>query len=157
MGLDMYLWAKQYVPGFTDYDDTERKFKTNPQADAIKELAGIKDACESPDCGLTIQFPVAYWRKANHIHGWFVENVQNNKDDCDEYYVSRTKLEELRLKCQRMLVSKNPDTMPRVAGFFFGSDEVDESYWWAVENTIQQLNKVLSLPDNYSFYYQSSW
>ena len=97
MGLDMYLWAKQYVPGFTEYDETERKFKTNPQADAIKEIAGIKDACESRDSGITLQFPVAYWRKANHIHGWFVENVQNNEDDCDEYYVSRTKLEELRV------------------------------------------------------------
>ena len=26
--------------------------------------------------------PVAYWRKANQIHNWFVENVQNGEDDC---------------------------------------------------------------------------
>ena len=25
---------------------------------------------------------VGYWRKANAIHGWFVRNVQNGKDDC---------------------------------------------------------------------------
>ena len=157
MGLDMYLWGKKYVSGVTEWDPDRKMFHTNPAADTIKEAAKITDACESKDCGVYLQFPVAYWRKANHIHGWFVENVQDNNDDCEEYYVSRQDLEELRTKCQRMLVSKNPDTLPRMAGFFFGSDEVDESYWWAVKNTIEQLNKVLSLPDEYNFFYQSSW
>ena len=157
MGLDMYLWGKKYVSGITEWDEDRKMFHTNPAADAIKEAAKITNACESKDCGVYLQFPVAYWRKANHIHGWFVENVQDNNDDCEEYYVSRLDLEQLRTKCQRMLISKNPDTLPRTAGFFFGSDEVDESYWWAVENTVEQLNKVLSLPDEYSFYYQSSW
>ena len=157
MGLDMFLFAKKYISGFTGWDEDRKMLNTNPVTDTIKELAKIADACESKDCGITLHFPVAYWRKANHIHGWFVENVQDNKDDCEEYYVSRQKLEELKIKCMRMLVSKNPDTMPRVSGFFFGSDEVDDSYWRAVEDTIRQLHKVLSLPNDYSFYYQSSW
>lgn len=38
---------------------------------------------------------VAYWRKANQIHRWFVENVQGGDDDCREYYVSREQLKEL--------------------------------------------------------------
>lgn len=38
---------------------------------------------------------VAYWRKANQIHGWFVENVQRGEDDCKEYYVSRKRLKKL--------------------------------------------------------------
>jgi hypothetical protein len=38
---------------------------------------------------------VAYWRKANHIHQWFVENVQRGEDDCREYHVPRKRLEEL--------------------------------------------------------------
>jgi hypothetical protein len=38
---------------------------------------------------------VAYWRKANHIHKWFVENVQRGVDDCEEHYVSRKRLKEL--------------------------------------------------------------
>ena len=25
---------------------------------------------------------VGYWRKANQIHNWFVENVQDGEDDC---------------------------------------------------------------------------
>lgn len=38
---------------------------------------------------------VGYWRKANAIHRWFVEHVQEGEDDCQEYYVSKEKLEEL--------------------------------------------------------------
>ena len=30
---------------------------------------------------------VAYWRKANAIHGWFVYNIQDGVDDQNEYYV----------------------------------------------------------------------
>ena len=39
---------------------------------------------------------VAYWRKANAIHGWFVDNIQDGVDDQNEYYVSKEKLEELK-------------------------------------------------------------
>ena len=38
---------------------------------------------------------VAYWRKANQIHNWFVENVQGGNDDCGSYYVDTEKLEAL--------------------------------------------------------------
>lgn len=38
---------------------------------------------------------IAYWRKANHIHQWFVENVQGGEDDCQEYRVSREQLQAL--------------------------------------------------------------
>jgi hypothetical protein len=38
---------------------------------------------------------VAYWRKANHIHQWFVENVQGGEDNCQEYRVSREQLQTL--------------------------------------------------------------
>lgn len=36
-----------------------------------------------------------YWRKANAIHQWFVENVQDGNDDCGDYYVCWGKLEKL--------------------------------------------------------------
>ena len=48
---------------------------------------------------------VAYWRKANQIHGWFVKNVQGGVDDCayhDE--VTKEKLEELINICQEILL-----------------------------------------------------
>ena len=49
---------------------------------------------------------VGYWRKANHIHNWFVENVQDGQDDC-EYHQEVTKetLEELLYVCKTVLAS----------------------------------------------------
>lgn len=47
---------------------------------------------------------VAYWRKANAIHKWFVFNVQDDEDDC-QYHGEVTKelLEELRDICKKIL------------------------------------------------------
>ena len=44
-----------------------------------------------------------YWRKANAIHKWFVENVQNGVDDCDTYLVTREQLEQLKEACEMVL------------------------------------------------------
>ena len=46
---------------------------------------------------------VAYWRKANHIHKWFVDNVQKGIDDCGYYKVSKKKLEELKNICEELI------------------------------------------------------
>ena len=46
---------------------------------------------------------VGYWRKANQIHKWFVEHVQDGEDDCGEYAVSRFKLEQLKATCEELL------------------------------------------------------
>lgn len=42
---------------------------------------------------------VGYWRKANQIHNWFVENVQYGNDDCGIYEVTKDQLEELLDLC----------------------------------------------------------
>lgn len=49
---------------------------------------------------------VGYWRKANEIHNWFVENVQDGIDDCC-YHNEATKevLEELLDVCNKVLAS----------------------------------------------------
>lgn len=46
---------------------------------------------------------VAYWRKANQIHNWFVKNIQNGVDDCGLYEVSRQQLQELLIDCYTVL------------------------------------------------------
>ena len=43
----------------------------------------------------SFQEQVAYWRKANETHNWFVENVQGGVDDCGAYEVTKTQLELL--------------------------------------------------------------
>ena len=51
----------------------------------------------------TIFETVADWRKANHIHKWFVDNVQNGEDDCGTYEVTKEQLEELLDVCNKVL------------------------------------------------------
>ena len=46
---------------------------------------------------------VGYWRKANQIHRWFVENAQKGIDDCGYYRVSMKQLLELREKCLKVI------------------------------------------------------
>lgn len=38
---------------------------------------------------------LADWRKANAIHKWFVDNVQDGNDNCKEYRVNQKQLEDL--------------------------------------------------------------
>lgn len=49
---------------------------------------------------------IAYWRKANQIHNWFVQNVQDGEDDCDYHdEVTKELLEELLETCETVLES----------------------------------------------------
>lgn len=62
-----------------------------------KPVAGIQFGRIS-----SVDEEVMYWRKANHIHGWFVDNVQNGQDDCNSYYVDWDRLRELRDACYKV-------------------------------------------------------
>jgi hypothetical protein len=107
-----------------------------------------------------VKVGVAQWRKANQIHGWFVQNIQNGDDDCREYYVERTQLAELASLCQSALDNRDNagEILPPVDGFFFGSGNFDEWYYeqlsWTAETITRLLNTV---PDDWSFSYSSSW
>lgn len=99
---------------------------------------------------------MAYWRKANQIHGWFVKNVQSGEDDCGEYTVSREKLEELLELCKQAVKTGDTSGLPPTKGFFFGSDTVDDYYWEDLGQTVTMLENVLATSTK-TFVYQSSW
>lgn len=44
-----------------------------------------------------------YWRKANAIHNFFVENVQDGNDDCGTYDVPKSVIEDLAERCDLVL------------------------------------------------------
>lgn len=48
---------------------------------------------------------VAEWRKANQIHKWFVDHVQDGKDDCGTYEVEVEQLQELLETVNKVLGS----------------------------------------------------
>ena len=103
-----------------------------------------------------------YWRKANQIHNWFVENVQGGVDDCKEYHVSQEKLKELVTLCKKVLLEKSvlqnkelaKELIPTTSGFFFGSTEYDDYYFEELQDTINALE---NLDPNCDYYYRASW
>lgn len=56
-----------------------------------------------PDRITYVEEEVMYWRKANHIHSWFVENVQDGDDDCGTYYISTEALKKLLSVCEDVI------------------------------------------------------
>jgi hypothetical protein len=149
----MYLTAKKYL-----WSDEDKELSAK-----INELVGVKADMENRWNGSSlvvkqIEVDAMYWRKANAIHGWFVEQCQDGRDECQESYVSRDKLNELLSYCRQALETKDAEILAPVGGFFFGSTEIDEYYWNDIEQTVIGLEKALTLPEKeYEFYYQASW
>lgn len=172
MGLDQYLYARKFISG-TDYSNKGGEFKMtpNPQLDTIIEPLGLTRKDIDNDTPSVIVSVKAYqWRKANQIHEWFVNNVQDGEDNCREYFVSREKLEELLANLGEALSIRNgthngdpditiEDILPTQSGFFFGSTEYDDYYWDEVERTYEAINALLNNHklDDFDFEYSSSW
>ncbi len=103
MGLDMYLEKHTYVGN--NYRKTEEQVQVKlpeKEEDATFPLKGKKIKQERIT---TIVERVGYWRKANAIHRWFVDNVQNGEDDCKDHYVEAEGLKKLLEKCNQVLDS----------------------------------------------------
>ena len=107
---------------------------------------------------------VAYWRKANAIHNWFVVNLIDTVDNCKLSTVTYDDLIKLKTTCEKVLKNKN-DTeyilknLPPVGGFFFGSTDIDENYIYDVETTIKHIDKILNELDfeSYDLFYEPWW
>lgn len=105
---------------------------------------------------------VAYWRKANAIHKWFVDNIQGGVDDCDEHLpVTKNDLENLLDLCKKVMENHNlaSELLPAMPGFFFGKCDYDEYYFDKIEETMGICNKLIDTFDfdNYDLFYCSSW
>lgn len=155
MGLDQYLFAKNYLsPAEWRGEQANKEFTA--VATAIDCTRFMDKELPSIQC----EVKVGYWRKANAIHQWFVDNCQGGEDDCREAYVGREKLEELRDICKKVLADNTlaDEELPTQSGFFFGSTEYDEWYFQDLKLTVEIIDRVLSeVPDNWEFYYGSSW
>jgi hypothetical protein len=143
MGLDMYLNAKRYLWS-TEGELSEAIAKAFPE---LKEKR-VKE----------IIVEAMYWRKANAIHKWFVDNVQEGNDNCGDYWVSREQLQELADLIKEVLAKKDASKLPPQSGFFFGSTDVDQYYWQDLKRTQEGLERVLvEFPEQWDFEYHSSW
>jgi len=153
MGLDMYLTAAKTIYNYTHNSAKERKqFARTVKAAALEPLI-------SPESlWLDVRLRVAYWRKSNQIHNWFVQNVQGGIDECQSSYVSREDLQTLVDLCKEVLEQpdKAAELLPVESGFFFGATDYGEWYFDDLRDTIAQLEPLLQV-EGVAFYYQASW
>ncbi len=161
MGLDMYLSKKTYVQNW-EHQIPEEKHEV------IVKRGGKVVETIKPHRVKYIVEEAGYWRKANHIHKWFVDNVQDGEDNCGEYYVEVSDLINLLNVCKQVkeTPSKADELLPTTEGFFFGGTDYDEYYMRDIEYTIEILEQVLLEKivnekgrEYYpaDFYYTSSW
>jgi len=148
----MYLYKKTYIRQGDFY-------KPESVNEVIVKTGGEIDKKIDPKKVKYVVEEAGYWRKANQIHRWFVENVQRGTDDCGSYWVSREKLEELLDLCKRVKEDNSlaDELLPSTSGFFFGGTEYDEWYFNDIDNTIQIIEECLSDEEADDFEYHSSW
>lgn len=113
MGLDMYLYKCRKMKDFSamDYYFANEAFgyyeekelaKANhdnfsfslsdwdiPETMTEEKIKPLQNIYSKKS---TIFEEVASWTKANHIHGWFVNNIQNGNDNCHYYFVTEDDL-----------------------------------------------------------------
>lgn len=180
MGLDMYLKKHTYVKNWS-YMTPEEQTKVSVTKN------GVAHTDIKPERVSYIIEDVMYWRKANAIHNWFVNNVQEGNDDCKEYYVDCDNLQVLIDKCnEALLVIKNADVVFKQVetgwnqnGITYESiptydcvDEINEIlpptigfFFGGTEideyykNDLENTAKVLTelIEEGGEFYYSSSW
>lgn len=160
MGLDMYLYKKTYVQNW-EHNPPEQHHQIEIKRGGVLR----KDIKPNRICYITEQ--VAYWRKFNALHGWFVNNCASGLDECQDISVDEDKMKELleTLKEVSSNFDKAEELLPPTQGFFFGGDEVDEYYKEEVISTIKIIEDLLEEQEQskeyglYSgdFEYRASW
>lgn len=162
MGLDMYLSKKTYVKRW-EHQTPEQKHKV-----VVMKGDQPHPTVKADRVSYVVE-EVGYWRKANQIHAWFVDNVQDEVDDCKDYYVEPEKLKELLDICIKIkgYYAKNKkrfreyakEKLPTRTGFFFGDDQYEDNYMYDINQTIEILQDVYEQDDQWfgDYTYQSSW
>ena len=165
MGLDMYLTKRTYVKQW-EHRKPEDQFN-------VVVTKGGKPTNIRTERVSYVDEELMYWRKANQIHGWFVENGEELTQDV-KYRLTKTDLEVLLETCKKVLevIETSPktikqvdggwkngeafmvdvevfyndvisDLLPTTQGFFFGSSEIDSWYKEQISETIEFLEREL--------------
>ena len=105
MGLDMYVTIrhKDTQSKLDAYEAWENKY-------SYEEYELLSDEQREEHCNSEPEYDddmygkeLMYWRKANQIHNWFVQNCQNGVDDCGRYAITVADLMKLKELCEKIL------------------------------------------------------
>ena len=153
----MYLYVKKH--DFLDNFET----KDYPSDFYPKELEELgKEILERNFMSKETTYQVGYWRKANAIHKWFVDNCGDGEDTCQRMYVDEEDLKGLLELVNEVLLDHNKasELLPTQSGFFFGTQDYGEWYYEDLKYTKELIEKVLKFVEEnkkYQIIYQASW
>ena len=161
MGLDMYLYAEKYFASSPSWG-------TDRDREAVKNLVKMMDAEEVATeeeyrrQSASVRMEIAYWRKANEIHNYFVKNCADGVDNCQSVYIEIEQLKDLLDRCKKILDDNSlaQELLPTVSGFFFGGTVYDEWYFESIQETVKKLEKIIPQIEAHSdwdIYYEASW
>lgn len=145
MGLDMFLKKKHYVGAQWEHRKVTGKIEVQINGKPLNiNFNNVTN----------IEEEVAYWRKANHIHNWFVQNVQNGVDNCGEYYVSVEDVKQLLSDCKAVVESLEKSRMKDVevtVGFSKDGDITEDIPVFTDVDVAEEL-----LPSTSGFFFGST-
>lgn len=85
---------------------------------------------------------IGYFYKVNFLMGFF-----GYEENCKDKEVSKSELEELQSRCNKVLASKDNELatsiLPPQAGFFFGSTDINDYYYEKVAKVQKWVASVL--------------
>ena len=172
MGLDMYLYKTKKVEGFSAIDyayadmaldykqakakakEVGEKFMDTPNAWGVPESMTLEKAevleSERKTVGKYFEWfsifdEVGYWRKANHIHAWFVDKVQGGEDDCSYYFVSKDDFLELKETCEKVValkpysIDENSDLFYITASSLIDSGVISKEDYKELEAKLEEI------------------
>lgn len=150
MGLDMYIHAIQNATSSQTYEDVVTIINNN-----------ATNECISTSGQSSSQIELGYWRKANAIHKWLVDNVQNGVDDCGLYPIHREHMIDLRHTCKKALDAPEQacKILPTSSGFFFGDVNYDNWYFDQLKYTVNLMDNLILIEPkiDWKLCYHSSW
>ena len=160
MGLDMFVYLRKSGK----YESSIRLGNTNvglyPKELEKFEKEILKRNFASKETDTIYQ--VGYFRKANAIHNWIIENCANGIDNCTPVYLTEEKIAELIDITEEVLSKESDpeDVLPTTEGFFFGSTEYDDYYYRDVQYAKELFSEILDFlkeHDDYTVEYHASW
>ena len=102
------------------------------------------------------------FRKANHIHNYFIENFHGGIDDQKDFKIPVKGIKDFRDILIQVITSMESsettnndglkvynsevaeDLLPTQSGFFFGSTDYDEYYLKDCKKALEMCNKILA-------------
>jgi hypothetical protein len=105
MGLDMYLNKLPKIKPFTLWETlvfAEEVFHDFEKFRKTELYDAYKPYIKKDEIGFhSMSEEIGYWRKANAIHKWFIENT--NEVDDGNYEVTKADLEKLKEACEKVI------------------------------------------------------